>query len=100
MDRSSVVTLVGKTHERDANGVLRAKTTEREVFCEITSVTGNEWFEGGRNGLNPSYRLILFAPDYRDEETVKIEGVAYKVYRTYRTKNDNIELYVERRKGA
>lgn len=99
MDRSDVVYLVSSTYEADAYGILQRTDTERMVFCNVSSVTQREFFEGGRNGLNPEFRFTMFFYDYADEELVKYNDVMYKVYRTYRTDNDEIELYVQRKFG-
>lgn len=99
MDRSDVMNLIAVTHEKDSKGVMRASETARQVFCKVDSVTGSEWFEGGRNGLNPEYRFTMFEPDYNGEEIAEYNNSRYTIYRTYHTKDDMIELYAERRKG-
>lgn len=99
MDRSEVVTLIAQTYEQNEYGVLESHETQRNIFVQVTSVTGTEWFEGGRNGLNPELRFIAFAPDYQDEKILEYNGNRYTIYRTYISRNDTIELYTERRKG-
>ena len=64
MDRSEVITLVKEHKAQDENGVWRTTTTERDVFAQVDSVTASEFFEGGRNGLNPEYRFTMFFGDY------------------------------------
>lgn len=100
MDRSDVITLVGYTKTQDEFGVWRSTPTERDVFCNVDSVSRTEFFEGGRNGLNPEFKIRMFFGDYADEKTVIYNGKAYGVYRTYRAKTDELELYVERKGGA
>lgn len=100
MDRSSIITLIGYSKEQDENGVWRTTPKERQVYCQVDSVTRSEFFEGGRNGLNPEYRFTLFAYDYHGEDTVKYAGKAYGVYRTYHGRDDTIELYAERKGGT
>ena len=100
MDRSSIITLIGYSKEQDENGVWRTTSKERQVYCQVDSVTRSEFFEGGRNGLNPEYRFTLFAYDYHGEDTVKYAGRAYGVYRTYHGRDDTIELYAERKGGT
>ena len=97
--RPDVVYLHRKIYGEDEYGVKRSKEIDREVFAYISSVSANEFFEGGRNGLNPEIRVTIFDGDYHDEETLIWNGVAYRVYRTYRG-TDQIDLYAERRKGA
>lgn len=100
MDRSEVIQLVKTTRAQDDLGVWRSTTTTREVFCKAESVTRAEFFEGGRNGLNPEYKFVVFFGDYEGEQTVVYKGLPYGVYRTYHASTDILELYVERKAGA
>lgn len=100
MDRSDVIYLVGTTQSQDAYGVWTSVQTYKKVFCSVASVTRSEFFEGGRAGLNPEYRMTLFFGDYDGERIVEYNGQTYGVYRTYQGKNDTIELYVERKGGT
>ena len=100
MDRSEVIILVGETSTQDELGVWRQSRTERSVFCSVNSVTREEFFVGGRNGLNPAYQFTVFFADYQDEREVVYKGEAYGVYRTYHAKTDELELYVERKGGV
>ena len=100
MDRSHVCYLVTRTHDRDLNGVMQPTDSERLVFCSVDSVTSSEWFDGGRSGLKPVYRFTLFEGDYNGEEIVKYNGSRYAVYRTYKAKDNNIELYVQKEGGV
>lgn len=99
MDRSEVITLVKEHKTQDENGVWRTATTERDVFAQVDSVTASEFFEGGRNGLNPEYRFTMFFGDYEGERTVKYKGLTYGIYRVYHARTDIIELYAERKGG-
>lgn len=100
MDRSDVCNLISTTKAQDDYGVWRDTEISREVFCQVDSVTRAEFFEGGRNGLNPQFRFTMFAADYEDEPIVEYNGKRYSVYRTFFGKTDNIELYVERKGGT
>ena len=100
MDRSEEITLLSSTKTQNAYGVWEETLTSRDVFCKVESVTRQEFFDGGRNGLNPEYRMTMFFGDYDDEKALVYKGKAYSVYRTYLGKNDTIELYVERKGGT
>lgn len=100
MDRSDVITLIKETQTQDANGVWRKQTAEREVFCQVNSITRAEFFDAGRNGLNPEYSFSMFFGDYDGERTVRYKGQMYGVYRTYHERTDVLELYVERKGGV
>lgn len=99
MDRSVPIYLVSNSYTEDAYGVLIPTPEKRRVFANVTSVSAEEWFEGGRNGLNPEFRVRMFAPDYKGEDTLEYNGEQYAIYRVYKARTDVIELYVERRKG-
>ena len=99
MDRSSPVTLITTVYAQDEYGVFQKEESERTVFANVSSVSMTEWFEGGRNGLNPEYRITMFKYDYQSEPVVQIGDVRYTIYRTYERRDDLIELYVQKRKG-
>lgn len=100
MDMSTVVTLIGISKTQDDYGVWRTTETTRDVYAQVDSVTRQEFFEGGRNGLNPQYRFTMFRFDYEGETIAEYGGNRYSVYRTYIGRNDTIELYVERKGGT
>ena len=97
----TAIKLLEQTKERDNRGVWRESYTPREVFAKARSVTRNEFFEGGRNGLNPEYQFTVFHGDYNGESVIEYEGKRYAVYRTYiQPGKDYVELYVERQGGT
>ena len=101
MDRSDTIRLISVTYSNDAYGILRATESEpREVMCQVDSVTRNEFFEAGRNGLNPEYVFRVFFGDYDGERIVEYKGKRYGIYRTYHGRNDMMELYAERKGGT
>ena len=98
--KNDLITLVAKTHTKDAKGVTRSTDSLKEgIPCEVKSAGSAEWFEGGRNGLNPTYTFIIRRIEYSGEDTVIYEGVRHSVYRTY-IKGDDIELHVQKEKGV
>jgi hypothetical protein len=100
--------LIKKTRAQDANGVWRnTGETRREVFCKVSSITRAEFFDGGRNGLNPSFVFSVFHADYEGESLVEYRGETYSIYRTYKADKskddlspDYIELYAQRKGGS
>lgn len=100
MDRSDVIYLLKSVRTQNEYGVWVEEQESREVFCQVDSVTRAEFFEGGRSGLNPEFRMTMFAADYDDERDVIYNGKAYSVYRTFKGRNDEIELYVQRKGGS
>lgn len=100
MDRSDVIKLIGTTQTQDKYGVWRETPSFREVMCQVDSITRSEFFDAGRNGLNPEFKFTLFFGDYDDESMVEYKGKTYAVYRTYYRRTDKVELYVERKGGT
>lgn len=98
--RSDVITLVAVTRTQNEYGQWVASESTKDVYCEVDSVSQSEFFEGGRNGLNPEYRFTMFFADYNNEPIVEYKSQRYAVYRTYLNKNDKLELYVERKGGT
>ena len=100
MDRSEVITLLSSSTAQNQYGVWTEMRTTKDVFCQVASVTRQEFFEAGRNGLNHEFRFTMFFGDYDGERELIYKGKAYSVYRTFIGKNDTIELYVERKGGS
>lgn len=100
MDRSNVLTLVSVTYTTDALKQQVPQETTRDVFCNVSSVSAQEFFDAGQAGLKPEWRVTMFEPDYNGETITELNGVRYSVYRTYLGKNETIELYLERKAGV
>lgn len=100
MDRSNVIYLIGASKEQDQYGVWRETLTKRQVFCNVSSVSAAEFFDAGRNGLNPAYRMTVFFGDYQGETMLEYNSATYSIYRTYQRTTDELELYVERKGGS
>lgn len=100
MDRSDVITLLSSTKTQNDKGVWIETLTGRDVFCQCDSVTRAEFYEGGRNGLNPEYRFTMMFVEYNGETLLRYKGQTYSVYRTFHARTDELELYVERKGGS
>ena len=93
--------LIRITKAQDAAGVWQKTYSCREVFCQVSSVTRQEFFDGGRAGLNPSFQFQVFAGDYNGETICAYNEESYSIYRTFRPDNsDYIELYAQREGGT
>ena len=100
MNRSAQITLLSTTKTQNEYGVWVENTVSRDVFCQVDSVTRSEFFEGGRNGLNPEFRMKMFFGDYNGEKLLVYNGQTYSIYRTFQGNTDIVELYVERKGGS
>ena len=95
-----VLKLISQTFKKDKYGIQKATEEAKEVFCECHSVTRTEFFEAGRNGLQPEFRFTVFQAEYEGQTIVEYQGKRYGIYRTYIEPGaDYIELYVERKGG-
>ena len=95
-----MIKLITETRSKNALGVYQTTLSYREVFCNVSSVSAVEFFDGGQQGLKPEYRMTLFFGDYAGEELLEYNGKTYAIYRTYKRQNDSVELYVERKGGT
>ena len=96
-----VLVLLTQTFVKDEYGVDQPTIERKDVFCQVHSVTRAEVFEGGRNGLNPTFQFTMFNGDYSGESVVEYQGRTFSIYRTYIVPGtDYIELYVERKGGT
>lgn len=100
MDRSDVINLCEVNKSQDDYGQWLETVVRKQVFCQVESISQSEFFEGGRNGLNPSYKFVVFFDDYNNEPIVEYKNNTYAVYRTYLRKDDKMEIYVERKGGT
>ena len=100
MDRSTVIYLVNITYTTDTIGQQIAIENKEPVYASVSSITRAEWFDAGRTGFKPEYAFTLFAPDYEGQTIVEYDGKRYGVYRTYRGKNETLELYTESKAGV
>jgi SPP1 family predicted phage head-tail adaptor len=72
----------------------------RQVFCEKKSVSADEFFKAGQNGLKAKYVFIVHLNDYQEETKVKYNEKVYSIYRTYERKDEKVELYCEVKAGG
>ena len=100
MDRSDILTLITISQTQDEFGRWQKTETPLDVFVQTDSISQQEFYEAGRNGLSPEFRFRMFAGDYDGQTVCEYNGLRYAIYRTYKTRNDVMELYVEREGGT
>lgn len=98
MDRSDVAYLVARTYGQDDYGVSTTTETRRMVYCSVRSVSHKEKVDNGLVGIQSSYQLSMFKPDYNMEEIVEYNNQRYVVYDATEY-NDLIRLYIQKEKG-
>ncbi len=96
-----VLKLISQEYTKDKYGVSKPTQVYKEIFCEVHSVTKQEFYEAGRNGLNPAFQVTIFAAEYNGESLIEYQGKTYSIYRTYHVPGtDYMELYIERKGGS
>jgi len=96
---ADVLILIAQAMSKDDYGNEIATETERQVMCEVYSISQTEFYAAANTELNPEYRFDVFFGDYQGEDVVSYQGNRYAIYRTYR-RGDTLELYAERKIGA
>ena len=89
--------MIAQTFTEDALKQQIAKDTERNVFCEVSSIQASEFAQAGQEGLKAKWRVKVFRYDYQGERAAILNGQRYEIYRTYLGKNEKVELYLARR---
>lgn len=99
MDEDVIAYLIGYTVT--LNDYKQEVTTETrsQIFAKKKSVSRTEFYNGGKAGLQPEFRLKTAVIDYNGELEVELDGVRYGIYRTYNVSADYIELYCEKKGG-
>lgn len=93
--------LISRSYIKDDIGQDVSTESRTEIWVTQKSITRNEWYEAGRNGLNPQIVLETSLVDYSGENLVEYNGERYGVYRTYSPPDrDTIELYLEKKAGV
>lgn len=92
--------LVSKQYTVDDLGQKKATEIEKEVFCDVMSISQKEFQSAGLVGMKPTYEFRVWLSEYNGEEVCIYEGKRYSVYRTYCQGNGRIELYVEKDTGS
>lgn len=93
-----IAILISEKYENNAYGQPVAQSAKREIFVTEKSVTRSEFYNAGRQGLNPQIVLSTPAINYAGEEIVEYDNNIYSIYRTFRD-GDNIELYAGMKAG-
>ena len=99
MMKANVVDLIMESPY--AGGVGTEPTeTKRTVYCTVKSIGMQEAYQAMGIGLNPELKVILHHDfEYGGEALCEVDGVRYKILRTYITETDGVELTLQRVKG-
>ena len=97
--KSTVVKLIQESP--DAHGVgVDAEESSRTVYCTVRSIGMQEAYQAMGIGLSPELKVILSHDfEYGGEAIAELNGVRFRILRTYITEKDGIELTLQRIKG-
>lgn len=96
---TDVLTLITQTISTDTYGNEVAAESDKQVYCEVDSITQTEFYAAANTEINPDYKFTVFFGDYDGQVVVEYQNVRYTIYRTYRA-GDYMELYAERKIGG
>lgn len=92
---NSIITLI-KTIPNgtvDAYGDPVDAEVKRDLFCAIMSIGQAEFYQAQTVGVKPQLKAVISDYlDYQDEEDAVVDGVRYKVLRTYRKMSNELEI--------
>lgn len=106
MDRSTPIDLIKQGYTMDAMLQPVPNEERRTVYAAIQSISRAEFVAAGQMGLTPTWQLTMFAPDYEGEQIVAFTPPGsdteerFSVYRAYITRNEELELYLQREAGT
>ena len=84
---------------RDDEGNPVYTRTKRRVFCDVKSVTRNEFYSAGVDGITPEIEMtISHRIDYEEEPLVYFAGQPFNVLRVY-WNGDAVTLTLGRKTG-
>lgn len=90
----SEITLISrKLIGRDSKGTAQYESKMRTIPCKFESVSQSEFFTAGQAGIAAEGIFVVNPIEYQKELRLIHEGVALKVYRTYRRSMDELELH-------
>lgn len=97
-----VLTLIAPALEQNAVGdYVSSGETRTDIWGTVSSVSRAEWYNAGREGMNPEIVFTTPLVNYCWEPEAEFHGVRYAIYRTYFVQDtDEIELYLERKAGV
>lgn len=83
----------------DIGNPIIGEPIETVVFCEVNSISRNEFYNASLAGLKPSIVFTVHSYEYNDETQIKFDTKNYKVMRTYLKNTEELELTCEKVAG-
>jgi len=81
---NSSIILIKETKTKNAMlQVIDGTPIEREVLCDVMSITGSEYYQSKKDGVQASYVFDISIYDYDNETKVRFNSKVHKIDRTY-----------------
>lgn len=104
MATDTEITLISyRTIGSDALAQPITEPVRDSVLATESPVSRSEFFSAGQMGIKPEFLFIVHPADYSGQTEIEItrdqKKVHLKVYRTYESSPDELELYCEQAVG-
>lgn len=93
------VKLIATTTTQNDFGALVVSETERDVMCEVKSVSMTEFYQAAQAGLSASQVFVTHPANYSGERILEYNGERYAITRTYQANADRLEIYTGEKVG-
>lgn len=84
--------------DKDLNAVYKEEI--KEVFADIRSVYGNEFYTAGTQDIKPEAVLIIYPFEYKGEKTIEYDGKRYEVIRNFQKNINELEITIGEKIGG
>ena len=98
--RDTTIALIREVHSKNDFGVDLTTEFNREIFCELKSVSRADFYSAGQAGLALDHVFVTDPINYNGERIVEYLGDRYEVTRTYEASIDSPEIYVGHKVGV
>lgn len=95
-----LIQLVQQTTTKGADGQTRSTEVLVDVLARLSSAGRSEFFSGRQAGFTPELVFEVAVSEYSGEELLVYNGTRYRIYRTYESDPNTLELHVERKAGV
>ena len=93
------IQLVSEAYNKDEYGIDKVTKSNKEIFARVMEISAKEFFNAGNANIKPAFKFVIWADEYNGAKIIKYGTTEYSVYRTYRTLENSLELYVEQKEG-
>ena len=95
MTYSEIKLVSRKPVGRDRRAQVIYSEKETTVLCEVVSLSRSEYFDAAEAGINAEFQFNINPVEYNGELVVEYKNRRYKIYRTYESDSETLELYCE-----